>query len=484
MLLALTLASCAFVLPPPRAHVLPRRLAAGPRPAAAVARVIVASSPGPNDAQPPARSGAGGASVVLEGQTISGGSDVLVADEHGSWWTAVVVDVRRASGDVDILVHYRGCDPAWDEWLAADSGRVIPQPKTLENMSAGDETWRDVDDGLDPVTDADLLAKLRAERQAIVDQWQYNTLCAVHEGTWVGTVTRYESRSEMGEPLRLQADQGSAISAAMRADGDLASSRTITVSECAPADPQSARAALARPPLVLQPAELRAARGHMAVGGAYTLTHSPSGALSALPPDEQPLLIEIALAHPSDRASISGSASPGAAAGSVGTAAAGAGPERKQRVRCTLSYSPFVASAQADGGGSAQRARRIEWVEIARETSLLPGAPAPGAGSDGAGGDAGLPQWASALRGEAGTGLYDPEAQRVASGLYSLYCAGGLTVVLPTQLLAGVPAALSVDWDTGEMRYQADRKSSGEHDGSLLTLELTEAMGSDDPDAA
>jgi hypothetical protein len=96
---------------------------------------------------------------------------------------ASVVDVRRAGGDVDILVHYKGCDPAMDEWLAPASSRVSPQPPMAPQVS--DETWRDVGDELDPVEDADLLAELRAERQAIVDQWQYNTFCAAHIiGEW------------------------------------------------------------------------------------------------------------------------------------------------------------------------------------------------------------------------------------------------------------------------------------------------------------
>lgn len=443
----LALATCGFALPPPRAHVLPRRLGAAPWPAAAVPRAAVACSTPPGDARPPTREGAGGASVVLEGQAITGGSSVLVADEHGSWWTAVVVDVRSAGGDVDILVHYRGCDPDWDEWLAADSGRVSPQPPPPAGMTAGDETWRDVGDGLDPVTDAELLTRLRAERQATVDQWQYNTLCAAHGGDWAGVRTRYKSAGQDGGAgLRMEAGEGSAVSASVRMVGDLASSRTVTFSE-------RGAAGLARPALTLKPADLRASRGHMAVGGAYTLAHSRTDAArEGAVAETEPLIIEIALAH----------APPGAA----GTQAEAA---PKQRVRCTLAYSPFAEGGPAGGSeGARPRARRIEWVEVAREVS-------PAAALAGE-----LPAWASALRGEAGNGLYDQEAQRGAAGLYSLYCPGGLTIVVPTELRAGTAAALSVDWDAGGMRYQADRKSGGAHDGALLTLELTEAMGSDD----
>jgi hypothetical protein len=40
----------------------------------------------PSEAQPPLeRSGAGSASVELEGKLVSAGSDVICADEFGSW---------------------------------------------------------------------------------------------------------------------------------------------------------------------------------------------------------------------------------------------------------------------------------------------------------------------------------------------------------------------------------------------------------------
>ncbi|KAG8471208.1 hypothetical protein KFE25_009629 [Diacronema lutheri] len=466
-LIALALYASGFVAPP-RAHILPQRLGAASRVGPKISRVV-AASPSQPDPPPRARTGAGGASVEVDGQVLSEGSAILVADEHGTWWTAVVVDVRSAGGDVDILVHYRGCDPAWDEWLAAASGRVVPQPPAPDGLSASDETWRDVDDGLDPVTDAELLAKLRAERQIVVDQWQYNTLCAAHGGQWAGVALRYAVRGQPdGARIRLQADEWCACSAAVRAEGELADTRTITISEAAP----SGRAAAgARASLTLTASQMRAPFGHMAVGGAYTLTHSPAAAALGARSDDEPLVVEIGVAHASE-----------GAAERAERAGAGAHPAQRplQRVRCTLGYSPF-----ADMGAGAdmrRRARQIEWVEVAREVLLASGAsalPAPQGLAARPAAPVELPAWATALAGEAGKGLYDPEAQRDGVGLYSLYCAGGLTVVLPTELLAGTPAALSVDWDAGEMRYQADRKFGGEHNGSLLTLELTEAIGSD-----
>ncbi|KAJ1623675.1 hypothetical protein T492DRAFT_845338 [Pavlovales sp. CCMP2436] len=450
-----------FVLPPPpRIAVLSRWPHTAAFLSASPASRVVASAalpPEPESGFPPG-GGAGGASVTIDGNVVCAGSDVIVGDEHGSWWTAVVVDVRRASGDVDILVHYNGCDPASDEWLAADSGRVVPSPRASADTS--EETWRDVGEGLDPVTDAELLEQLRDERQAVIDQWQYNTLCAAHSGEWAGSLTRYDTSGRDGAGPRLEVGEALfAVSSAVRPVGDLAATRTVTLSESAaasspdPAGPEGT-ARLARSPLCLAPREMRATFGHMAVGSAYTCAHSPTTAERVSGSEGVPLVIEIAVSH---SLGVAAAASPAAA--------------QLQRVRCTFGYSALVDVGQAPGAG-AGRARKIEWVEISRETVLALQSSS----------SAELPSWATSLAGEAGKGLYDPEAQRGASGLYSLYCPGGLTIVLPTQLREGVSAAVSVDWDAGGMRYQADRKFGGSHDGSLLALELTEAEGSDQRD--
>jgi hypothetical protein len=461
-LLLSSLLSTRGFLPPlqPRPHALSGRVVTfGMRAAPVPPRATLLASAQPDEPSPP-RTGAGGASVILEGQTISAGSDVLCMDEHGTWWMASVIDVRSAAGDEDIFVHYKGCDPAWDEWLAAGSGRVSPQPAPPPG-GADQETWRDVGEGLDPVNDKELLAKLRAERQAVVEQWMYNTLCTAHEGTWAGLVTSYSVRGDDASRLRLEERETFGVRAMVRSDGDVASTRSITFSETAEdAGADGSEPHSRRQPCSLIATDLRAEFGNMAVGGAYTLRHEALSASASTPAmlEDAPLLIEIAIAHDAGSAAREGRPAPmpGAAAG-------------RMRVRCLLCYSPFE---RRGGGGPAPLARRIEWVEVVREVCAPPGTElaAPGAGR---------PQWADALGGDAGTGLYDPEAQRGGSGLYSLYCAGGLTVVLPTELRAGTPAAISVDWDAREMRYQADRKSDGAHDGSLLTLELTEAQGSD-----
>lgn len=117
------------------------------------------------------------------------------------------------------------------------------------------------------------------------------------------------------------------------------------------------------------------------------------------------------------------------------------------RVRCTVGYSGW-----ADGD-----TRSLDFVEVARE------------GRDGQ----------EPPAGPAGTGVYDPEALAGAQGLFSLYCDGGITVVLPLVLHRGVASAVSLDWHGRELRLQADRKAGGDHDGSLLTLEVTEAQGAD-----
>jgi hypothetical protein len=228
------------------------------------------------------------------------------------------------------------------------------------------------------------------------------------------------------------------------ADGDRADSRTLAFSEA----PRPGDALERRSALTLSPSDMRAEQGHMAVGSGYTLTLRPTPGEQMELPGSTPLIVEIALSHNAEQP-------PGGSA---------QGPA--QRVRCTVGYSPFQ-----DGDEAAAQARRVEWVEVAREMAVPVGSTAPADARE-------LPPTATALLGVAGTGLYDYDAQRAGGGLYSLYCEGGVTLVLPIELRSGAPAALSLDWNAGQMRYQADRKFDGAHDGTLLTLELTEAAGS------
>lgn len=435
--------------------------------AAAAARVVASSSA--------AEGGGAGAddapTVLVDGKPVGAGTPVICADDFGAWWMATVVSVRvREPETADVLVHYDGCDPGWDEWIALGSGRVQPRPTT--GVAPEQETWRDVGEDLDEVADAELLATLRAERQATIDQWQFNTLCSAHAGAWVGECVRYEARRNGGAAgaggLTLEPSEPRCVRSLVlpRSDDGTAAARSLTLAEAA-VDARGIPQDSSGRSRTLVPQELRAARGAMAVGGAYTVAYSPE---PGAPPDDQPLVLELALAHDPLR-------TPGAADARAlaSEAAARAGVEHQAeaftRLRCTLGYAPFDADA-----------RRLEWVEIVREM-YAGDEPAGSAGAAGGAPDAvraALGTVACAAHGgPAGTGLYDGEAQLGGAELYSLYAPGGVTVVAPAALRRGAPAALSVDWEARGMRYQADRKAGGEHDGSLLTLELTEAEGSD-----
>ncbi len=149
--------------------------------------------------------------------------------------------------------------------------------------------------------------------------------------------------------------------------------------------------------------------GNMAVGNAYTLA-SPRG-----DGDGAALLFELGIRH------------------------------ERRRVRAKLLYA-------ADGG-----ARVIRSVGVVRE--------AVGGGAFDEGGGTGID-------GEVGRGLYDPPPGDK-TAYHTLYCEGGLTLVFPTRVDEGCGGAISLDWTSGEMRYQIDRKFAA-LDGSLSSLELTE----------
>jgi len=350
---------------------------------------------------------------MLGGRPVEDGDGLLVNDDESqAWWRASVVTTKGPQ----VLVHFTGCDPAWDEWIDVDSPKLTRMDPVEQKK---DESAFQSDTIGDDIDDEELLAQYRQSRWDQNARWQLNVFAEEQLGSWTGNIERYEADGSGGvRPM----DGSSAAWADCSCTTRISEDNTIEYVDSLPA-----AAAPLSVSSTLGLSSFRPELGSMAVASAFTIN---------APISESKLLFELAIR------------------------------EESRRVRCKLLYEPAVGSDDAP-------AMVLRMVGIVREVSAAVDGEASGEGNDEffvGEGDMDGPR-------KSGRGLYDPP-RGDKTGYISLYGEGGVTLVFPTTVAEDMPGCISLDWVAGNMRYQIDRKFA-KLDGSLSSLELTEIRKSD-----
>ena len=251
--------------------------------------------------------------VLLGGRIVEMGDGLLVNDDaSGAWWRASVQDTRPGQ----VLVHYTGCDPEWDEWMDVDSPKISRMDEVEQKK---DERAFQSDSVEDDIDDEELLAQMRSKRWDDNARWQLNVFAQAHLGEWAGSLELY-SADEAGR-MQLVDDLESATCSC---DSRVCASNTIELAE---ALPSGAAALMHCKELGLE--SFRPEVGNMAVASAFSLVRGGLADGTAAGTEGDELLIELALG------------------------------EKERRVRCKLLYVPDAAGGEG--------AMRVASVGIVRE---------------------------------------------------------------------------------------------------------------------
>jgi len=358
------------------------------------------------------------AEARIGGVPVEEGQGILCRDDESeAWWRATIREVRGSQ----VLVHFTGCDEAWDTWKESDSPDLMVMDRaeqaTADNAFQSDSIEADMDD-------EELLAEYRRKRWEDNARWQLTTFAQSQLGSWAGELELYELDGDGGVAKRVGpwTPQCSCEVTAVTDNTEL---------ELADSLPSVAEAYAYGARMNFD--AFRPEVGNMAVANAFSL-------VSPLDGDDAGWLFEVAIG------------------------------EGERRVRCKLLYQAEPADGASggeggeggEGGAPSVPAMRLSGLALVREARG-----GRGFREDGADPKDELP----------GRGLYDPPPGSK-MGYCSLYAADGITLVFPTRVEAGGGGFLSLDWVAGKMRYQIDRKFK-QLDGSLSSLELTEILKSD-----
>ena len=124
---------------------------------------------------------------MVGGVPIAEGDGILALDDaSGAWWRASVRETRGKQ----VLVHYSGCDDAWDEWIDASSPKLM-RMDTVEQ--AKDMSAFQADTIEDAIDDEELLAQYRQRRWDDNARWQLQTFAGAQLGSFSGSVELYEA---------------------------------------------------------------------------------------------------------------------------------------------------------------------------------------------------------------------------------------------------------------------------------------------------
>ena len=375
---------------------------------------------------------------MIGGLLAEDGDPILCRDDaSNAWWRATVRDTRGS----EVLVHFSGCDDAWDEWMEASS----PNLMRMDSVEvAKDRSAFQMDTYEEELDSEELLEQYRAERWDNNAKWQLTTFAEAQMGSWEGEIELYEADGKGGVrrvvgPWQPKCSSVAEVATSTGPNQEVELVDTLPLPAAGLAFSQRMGAAAFRPE-----------KGNMAVAGAYSL------------------------AAPQHFPDSSAQAESGEAAGQSGIVLEVSLREEARRVRCKFLYtrdeSDESAGGEASGGAAAADEEAapprmsIKSMAVLREVS---------GGGEFVDNNAG----SGDIDGTPGRGLYDPPLGDK-TGYISLYCEGGVTVVFPTVVESGAPGVVSLDWIAGLMRYQVDRKFK-KLDGSLSSLELTEIQKKD-----
>ncbi|EOD31316.1 hypothetical protein EMIHUDRAFT_232097 [Emiliania huxleyi CCMP1516] len=110
------------------------------------------------------------------------GDAVLCKDQASqAWWRATV---RQTRGD-QLLVHYMGCDDAWDEWFDASSPDICAVD--AQEAARGAFQSEEAELELEGMGDEEILEAYRAQKWANNARWQLATFAQAQLGEWKGS---------------------------------------------------------------------------------------------------------------------------------------------------------------------------------------------------------------------------------------------------------------------------------------------------------
>jgi len=270
----------------------------------------------------------------------------------------------------------------------------------------------------DDLSDDELLAALRAEKQATQDNWQLSQLKTWHVADdWRGSTQVFLPNDDGA----WKAADSFSSSSAFTINRPAGSPQELVVTEQNDAAGADVPARLLDPTVAkLTPALLRAAAGYQAVAKGYSFwSGGDAAAMDAPPADEVMLEVGIAV--------------------------------EDARVRLKALYAPVPEAPH-----------KLTAFAIVRERRN--------------GGDAAVWEGDAAFDGATGKGLYDPPSVSGEGADISLY-EKRLTLRLPTVGGSQI-GAVSLDWTADTMRYQVDRKFR-ELAGGLTSVELVEISAAD-----
>jgi len=350
----------------------------------------------------------------ISGKVVVQGDGIVCRDqESDAWWRATVRDVRGSQ----VLVHWTGCDEAWDQWMEADSPDVMLMDSDVRGREESAFQSESLEASMD---DDELLAEYRRKRWDDNARWQLTTFVQSQLGEWAGEVELYEQDGNGGVRKRVGPWTPECTCEAV-----VASNTEVEISDSLPS--VAAELAISR---TMDYEVFRPEVGNMAVASGFSL-----------------------------------SSAAGAASGAAGWLFEVAVGEGDRRVRAKFLYR---ADADSDADGSS--APRMSLASLAMVREARAGKSFLTSPSD-------ADDDADEIASSPGRGLYDPPPGSK-MGYCSLYAEGGITLVFPTSVDAQSGGFMSMDWIAGRMRYQLDRKFK-KLDGSLSSLELTEIQKSD-----
>ena len=147
------------------------------------------------------------------------GDAVLCKDQASqAWWRATV---RQTRGD-QLLVHYMGCDDAWDEWFDASSPDICAVD--AQEAARGAFQSEEAELELEGMGDEEILEAYRAQKWANNARWQLATFAQAQLGEWKGSCVAYEPSGPPGEVPKWVAGPSlpSAGAVAVERDGEVA----------------------------------------------------------------------------------------------------------------------------------------------------------------------------------------------------------------------------------------------------------------------
>ena len=123
---------------------------------------------------------------LIGGLPIEEGEGVLCRDEESdAWWRATVKQIRGS----EVLVHFTGCDDAWDQWLDSSSPDLMRMDRVEQKK---DEVAFQSDSLEESMDDAELLEEYRKQRWDENAKWQLTTFAQAQLGSWAGEIDLYE----------------------------------------------------------------------------------------------------------------------------------------------------------------------------------------------------------------------------------------------------------------------------------------------------